>query len=414
MAGVVRNILEAQAPGVFFGTQARALSYAPTLKTGTLQKFGRGRGVLGGMSKKWAERKVVIHEDFRLQYHDGDKLRGEINLQEATVESVPKDDEHAEGHEFGFRIHVKGDTETMLFSCENENQRQEWIAAIIDAASGKFKLNRYLGLIKTQLKIDETQKINFEYDKEQFTADMKEDGYSADRLIEIFEAWLVPLHQHIARYIAEDGVQTESEFRKLFMSRFQNYTIRILKSESQDTSKGHYQCHFKDGELQIHYVKTWTNIQTLGEDLIYAVSEGDEVPYIARRSIVRFQPVIDSYMKGFENLLKLSNCSYDYCIVENYHAMTKGGFTADRFAEIFIQEHLKTMIEKLTKFVAADYQGFIPKLTAKWTSHKLVIKPDESQSDYYVTKFVNGDLVITYKQCWTNLGQMLDDLPSKI
>lgn len=412
MAGVVRDILEMQAPGVFFGEQARVLSYAPLIKSGTLLKLGRGRGIIGGMTgKKWAERKVNVHEDYRLQYIDGDKLRGEINCDSAVVEPLAKDHEHADGKEFVFKIATK-DGQELFLACETEDERQDWINTLNDVSSGKFKLNRHLQLITKLLEIEDV-KIKVEIDRPEFLQVMAADGYQSDRFVEILEQYIINLHSHLARAIAEDM----SEFRKLFLSKFSKHVLRIVKSQSDDTSKGYYHTHFVDGELQIHYVKAWTNVNALGEDLPYAISEGEPIPYVVYRSIRRYMPVYESYMKGFDNLFRVSGFSYDYCVEENYHAMVKGGYGPERFAEIFFQEHLKALIEKWTQQVAKDYQGFIPAFTAKLTNKRIVIRPAENpdaQSAYYESNFKNGDLVITYKAVWTNISSICDDLPSKL
>mmetsp|Transcript_27717 Transcript_27717/g.30272 ORF Transcript_27717/g.30272 Transcript_27717/m.30272 type:complete len:414 (-) Transcript_27717:1412-2653(-) len=411
MAGVIRDILEAQAPGVFFGEQAHGLSYAPLIKSGKLEKLGRGRGVIGGlMGKKWAERNFNVHEDFRMQYKDKDVLRGEFQLENSTIEPVEKEDERAGGKEFVFEVTTK-DGEKVYFAASSEDERSEWVACLRDVSSGKFKLNRYLDLIRQALQFPEGTKLNVELNREDFLKVMTADGYGAERMMEIIEQYLVNLHSHLVRYIAEDAV-----FRDLFLARFDTKTIRLEKAADNDTSNGYYRTYFRNGELQIHYVQAWTNVSQCGEDLVRSISEGETVPYLVYKSIRRYEPTLHSYMNGIERLFNITGVTYDYKVELNHPAMIAGGYTADRFGEIFIQEHLKTVIEKLSRLIAADPMNFMSAFTRKFQSKKIIIQPHPNPSNmngYYQSSFTaQGDLLIQYKSVWTNINSLGDDIPS--
>lgn len=411
MASVLRDVLDAQAPGVFFGEGAKGLSYANVYKQGNLQKLGRGRGLVSAiMGKKWAERSFKLFEDFRMQYCDGDVLRGEFPVDNARVEAV--EGEKAEGKEFAFEITTK-ESEKILLAASSVEERNDWIKAVRDVSSGKFRLRLQLSLIAQQLQYPEGTVIEIEIDEPALQTVMAADSYGAERMIEIVEEYLKNLFQYIARYAAEDS----PAFAELFQSKFDRKMIRVLPSPDSNTSNGYYHTKFTNGELHILFIKAWTNVNYLGQDLVTSISEGEKIPYNVYKSIRQRTPVMQSYLTSIETLLGISGVTYDYCLVENFPVMIAADYGAERFGEIFFDEHLRQLCQALA-YKVGGVPGFKEQFVAKFTAKKIIIRPaaePDMVQNYYDSSFTpDGALLIEYRRFWCNLNNLGQDFEALV
>lgn len=410
MASVLRDVLDQQAPGVFFGEGAKGLSYATLYKEGHLLKLGRGRGLVSSiMGKKWAERSFKLYEDFRMQYCDGDVLRGEFPIDGAKAEAV--DGEKAEGKEFAFEITTK-ESEKILLAAKDDAERQSWIKAVQDVSSGKFKLRLLLSMIAQQLKFPEGTTLNIEIDEPALQSVMSSDGYTADRMIEIVEEYLKSLHSHVARYVAEDAV-----FADLAQGKMDKLLIRVLPSSDSDTSKGYYRTKFVNGELHILFIKAWTNVNYLAEDLTNAISEGETIPYKVYKSIRMRTPVMQSYLTSMETILGITGITYDYCVPLNFPAMVAADYGEERFGEIFFDEHLRQLCQQLAYKIGSN-PSFKDAFVAKFTAKKIIIRPaaepDMVQNYYDSSITPAGELLIEYRRFWCNLNNLGQDLDATV
>lgn len=411
MASVLRDVLDAQAPGVFFGEGAKGLSYANVYKTSNLLKLGRGRGLVSALvGKKWAERSFKLYEDFRMQYFDGDVLRGEFPINGAIVEAV--EGEKAEGKDFAFTISTK-ESEKILLAAGSEEERQSWIKAIKDVSTGKFRLRLQLSLIAQLLQYPEGTQLNIEIDEPALQSLMAADGYEADRMIEIVEEYLKNLYQHIARYAAQDN----PSFAELFKSKFDRQMIRIVPAPDSNTSNGYYRTKFVHGELHVQFLKAWTNIQYLGEDLVVSISEGESIPYNVYKSIRMRAPVMQSYLTSIETLLGITGITYDYCLKENFAAMLAANYGEDRFGEIFFDEHLRQLCQTMA-YAVGHTPSFKAAFVERFEAKRIVLRPasdPDSLNSYYESSFTaQGELLIQYRRVWTNLNSLGQDLESLV
>lgn len=413
MAQVIRGIVDAQAPGVFFGEGSQGVNYTQLIKEGPMQKLGRGRGLVSSiLGKKWAARNFKLHEDKKVYYYDGTTPRGEFSIENGKFEKKSKED--ADGHENAFEITTTKD-EKITVCCETPEEMEEWLSKMKLVASGRWALYRFTDMIAQVAKIELTppQKIDVEVDEEAFLAVMSADGYGADRMVEILQEYLKEIYGKIARFVAED-----EEFSVLFKKLMFAYRIRVRKADDEDTSKGYYRTKFNaDGELEIHYIKAWTNLGQLGDDLVYAVSVGQEVPYVVAKSIRIRTPALNSLLNSFEQLFGVSGVKYDYSVHENVKAMTGADYELTRFGEIVIQEHLTTLFQKMAHMVGSN-MAFKPAFVKKWASKTIIIRPaanPDAQSTYYKASFTaEGSLLIEYKRFWCNINEIGADIPSLV
>ncbi len=409
MAGVIRDIVDAQAPGVFFGEGSSGVNYTQLIKEGQMEKLGRGRGLVSSLlGKKWAARNFKLHEDKKVYYYDGTTPRGEFSIANGKIVQVKKED--ADGREFAFEI-TTADGEKVLVACETEPDMKDWINKLTLVASGRWALYKWTDLVAQYGKIEliPPQKIDVEIDEENLKAVMSADGYGAERMIEIVEEYLKELYAKIARFVAEDEEFSVLLRRKMFALR-----IRIVKCADSDTSKGYYRTAFNsDGELEIQFIKAWTNLNGLGDDLVHSISVGEDIPYVIAKSIRQRKPFLNAMLQSYEQLLGITGIQYDYCIKENMDAMVAANYEATRFAEIMFQEHLTPLIQRLARFVGEDPQ-FKSDFASKFSGKTIIIKPATDASKckhYYNSSFTaDGNLLIQYKSFWCNMNEIGNDI----
>jgi hypothetical protein len=412
MAGVIRDIVDAQAPGVFFGEGSTGVNYTQLIKEGPMEKLGRGRGLISSiLGKKWAARNFKLHEDKKVYYFDGTTPRGELSIGGAKITRVKKED--ADGREFAFEIAV-GD-EKVLVACETEAEMKDWMAKLDLVASGRWTLYKWTDLVAEYGKIplQNGQKIDVEIDEENLKAVMSADGYGAERMIEIVEEYLKELYSKVARFVAED-----EEFSVLLRRKMFAYRIRICKCADSDTSKGYYRTAFNaEGELEIQFIKAWTNLNGLGDDLVYSISVGEDVPYVVAKSVRQRLPFLNAMLQSYEQLLGVTGIKYDYCIKENMAAMVAADYDANRFAEIMFQEHLTPLIQRLARFIGEDPQ-FKTDFNGRFTGKTIIIKPaanPDSCKHYYNSSWTaEGNLLIQYKRFWCNLSEIGNDIAESL
>lgn len=413
MAQVIRSIVDAQAPGLFFGEGSQGVNYTQLIKEGPMQKLGRGRGLVSAIvGKKWSARNFKLHEDKKVYYYDGTSPRGEFSIEGGKIVRMTKED--ADGRENAFEITTAKD-EKVLVSCETAEELEDWVSKLTLVASGRWALYRFTDMIAQVAKIEliPPQKIDVEVDEEAFKAVMSADGYTADRMVEILSEYLKEIYGKIARFVAEDA-----EFAVLFQQKMFAYRIRIRKADDEDTSKGYYRTAFNEqGELEIHYIKAWTNLGQLGDDLVYSISKGLEVPYVVSKSIRIRTPALNSLLSSYEQLLGITGVKYDYAVHENVKAMTATDYELTRFGEIIIQEHLTSLFQKMAGHVGGNMQ-FKANFLKKFTGKTIIIKPATNPAAcarYYNSSFTaEGNLLIQYKSFWCNIGELGADIPEQL
>lgn len=409
MAAVIRDIVDAQAPGVFFGEGSSGVNYTQLIKEGQMEKLGRGRGLVSSLlGKKWAARNFKLHEDKKVYYYDGTTPRGEFSIENGKIVRVKKED--ADGREFAFEV-TATDGEKVLVACETETEMNDWMSKLELIASGRWALYRWTDLVAQYGKIElvPPQKIDVIIDEVALKEVMAADSYGPERMIEICEEYLKELYAKVARFVAEDA-----EFAVLLKRKMFALKIRICKAPDNDTSKGYYRTNFNpEGELEIQFIKAWTNLSYLGDDLVHSISVGEEVPYVVAKSLRQRKPFMDAMLQSYETLLGVTGIQYDYCLNENYAAMLAANYEADRFAEIMIQEHLTPLIQRLARHIGED-QGFKSAFAGKFKGKTIIIKPatnPDSLPYYYSSSWTpEGNLLIQYKRFWCNMGEIGNDI----
>ena len=72
---MIKEQLNANAPGLFFASPPTHTDPTPVIKQGNLAKHDRSRGALSFLvSPKWQEREFRIFESTKCQYFEGGKL----------------------------------------------------------------------------------------------------------------------------------------------------------------------------------------------------------------------------------------------------------------------------------------------------------------------------------------------------
>jgi hypothetical protein len=411
MASIIRDIADAQAPGLLFGEGSAGVNYSAIVKEGVLEKMGRGRGLVSAIvGKKWATRNFRLHEDGKVYYLEGTNPKGEFTVAKGPILQVTK--EAADSREHAFEIPTT-DGEKVLCAAETADEVADWLAKLELVASGKLKLFRHTDLLAEYLKIDLAggRRISVDIDDADLLAAMQADSYEASRLVEIVEEYLKELNAKVVRLVAEDA-----EFAVLFRQKFTALRIHIKKAVDEDTSRGYYRTAFVDGSLEIQFIRAWTNLSNLGEDLPVSISAGEAVPYSVAKSIRQRQPILDANLQAIDQLLQIQGVQFDYCLEENLKAMRAANYEDSRFADIFFYEHLRPLIERLARFIASDPQ-FRTDFNAKFVGKLIVIRPGvaDTLDRYYQSSFtVDGNLLIEYKQFWCNINELGADLEKVI
>ena len=88
-----------------------------------LEKKGRGRGALSALSRPWAVRTFRLFKQ-KLEYFDGEKLKGEINTKNSVSKVINSAD--ADGKEFPFEM-LTTDGEKLILNATGEEIRRRCI-----------------------------------------------------------------------------------------------------------------------------------------------------------------------------------------------------------------------------------------------------------------------------------------------
>ena len=122
-------------------------------------------------------------------------------------------------------------------------------------------------------------------------------------------------------------VAQDAEFAVLMKQKMFAHRIRIQKAttDNDTASKGYYRTVFNaDGELEIHYVKTWTNLSDLGNDLCTSISVGEAVPYTIAKSIRMKRAMLDAQLQSFEQLLQITvslfSFLFSFCFLQKLYS----------------------------------------------------------------------------------------------
>ena len=409
------------------------------VKQGELEKCSRNRGFFYSLSgKNYRKRMFKLFEDAKVQYFDGEVVRGEFSVIGGGFQALTP--EQADGKENAFEI-TASDGEKLVAVADTFEEMEDWIFRLQLITTGKFRWYRHLDtlidIISMQLPEGEHMQLTFE--ENPLIAAMKADGYGYERIDELLEQYMISLNNHVKRFVDDDR-----EFAKLFQHKLFGHEIRVvpqiysrtssmkargsLKStdesgrsesariESIKLNGPNFRTKFNEfGVLEIQYIKPWVDIQTLGFDLPDIIEVG-EIPYKVLKSMRQWKSAYDTNIRALERLLGIVCVSIEFCILENLNEMKKNNFEIEKFGEIFFEDHMRPMIEQFRRCIGENplYSQLFSK---RFVTKTIILRPakqPEQVKNFYSSRFTeNGDLLIEYRSLLTNihcLGQDFSEL----